>query len=106
MRKPSFSTRQCALYRLTEQHTPFYLDWTFRVFVVAAIAVVLFQRPPLNILLRRAKLEVEAYSTLALFRKLVNPNAQLNLIITNTGGRRIKIAPKRKPGAFPLQRNQ
>ena len=64
--------------------------------VVAAIAVVLFQRPPLNILLRRAKLEVEAYSTLALFRKLVNPNAQLNLIITNTGGRRIKIAPKRK----------
>ncbi len=71
--------------------TPVYLDWTFWAFVVAAIAVVLSQLPPLYSVLRRPKLEVEAYRYLALSHTAGNPNVQLYLILTNAGGGEIKI---------------
>ncbi len=69
----------------------FYLDWKFWSVVVSTIAIVLSQLPPLHILMRRAKLDVEAYSRMHLNHKLGNPNTQLHLIVSNTGGREVKI---------------
>lgn len=71
--------------------TPFYLDWTFWAFVVATIAVVLSQLPPLYSVLRRAKLAVEAYRYIALTHTAGNPNVQLHLILTNAGGGEVKV---------------
>lgn len=71
--------------------TPFYLDWTFWAVVVAFLALVLSQLPPIHIMLRRAKLDVEAYSRIHLTHKIGNPNAQLHLIISNVGGQEVKV---------------
>lgn len=70
---------------------PLYLDWKFWSVVVSAIAIILSQLPPIHIFLRRAKLGVEAYTRMHITHKLGNPNAQLHLIISNAGGREVKI---------------
>jgi hypothetical protein len=70
---------------------PFYLDWKFWSAVVAFAALVLSQLPPLHILFRRAKLEAETYSHMHLTHKVGNPNAQLHMILNNTGGRELRI---------------
>lgn len=70
---------------------PFYLDWTFWAVAVSVVALILSQLPPIHILLRRAKLDVEAYSRMHLTHKVGNPNAQLHLIISNSGGRELRI---------------
>jgi hypothetical protein len=70
---------------------PFYMDWTFWAVVVSIAALVLSQLPPIHILLRRARLEVEAYSKIHLTHKVGNPNAQLHLIISNSGGREVRV---------------
>lgn len=72
-------------------YVPFYLDWKFWAVVVSFIALVLSQLPPLHVILRRAKLEVEAHSLMYLTHKVGNPTAQLHLIISNPGGRELKI---------------
>ena len=72
-------------------HIPFYLDWPFWDAVVAAIAIVLSQLPPVRLLLKPAKLELELYSRAYLLHKVGNPNMQLHLIINNIGGRAVKI---------------
>ncbi len=70
---------------------PFYLDWTFWAVVVAFLALVLSQFQPMHIMLRRAKLDVEAYSRIHLTHKIGNPNAQLHLIVSSVGGREVKV---------------
>jgi hypothetical protein len=70
---------------------PFYLDWKFWSVAVAVIALILSQLPPIHILLRRAKLDVEVYNRMLLTHKVGNPNAQLHLIISNPGGRELRI---------------
>ena len=71
--------------------TPFYQDWTFWSFVCALTAIALSQLPPLKLLFRRAKLSVEIYNVIHLTHRIGNPNAQLHLVMSNTGGRNIKI---------------
>ena len=71
--------------------SPFYLDWTFWAVVVAFLALVLSQLPPIHIMFQRAKLDVEAYSRIHLTHKIGNPNAQLHLIVSNVGGREVKV---------------
>lgn len=71
--------------------TPFYLDWTFWAVVVAFLALILSQLPPIHVMFRRAKLEVEAYSRIHLTHKVGDPTAQLHLIVNNVGGREIKV---------------
>lgn len=73
------------------QHVPFYLDWTFWTVVVSFLAILLSQLPPIHILLRPPKLDVEAYSRMHITHKVGNPNTQLHLIVTNAGGREVKI---------------
>lgn len=68
-----------------------YEDWKFWSVIVSAIAIVLSQLPPVHVLLRRAKLDVEAYSRVHLAHKVGNPNVQLQLILSNIGGRDLKI---------------
>jgi|GEM_PF-603434 len=70
---------------------PLYLDWPFWTVIVALIAVVLSQIPPIHIILKKAKLDLELYSKLSLTHKLGNPNLQLHLIINNIGGRRVRV---------------
>ena len=70
---------------------PFYLDWTFWATAIAALALILSQLPPVHELLKRAKLDLEVYSRIAVTHKVGNPNLQLHLIISNIGGRSIKI---------------
>jgi len=71
--------------------TPFYLDWVFWSFIVALLALVLSQLPPIHIMIRRPKLEAEVYSQMHITHKVGNPNAQLHLILSNNGGRVLKI---------------
>jgi len=70
---------------------PLYMDWSFWAVVVAAIALVLSQLPPIHQLLRRAKIDVEPYSRIHISHKVGNPNVSLHLILTNLGGRSIRV---------------
>ncbi|MGC2697061.1 MAG: hypothetical protein WA738_14850 [Candidatus Angelobacter sp.] len=76
---------------ILEVAAPFYLDWMFWSVIVASIAIVLSQLPPLHVMLRRAKLEVELYSRMLITHKIGNPNGALHIIINNVGGREIRI---------------
>lgn len=71
--------------------TPLYLDWTFWTAVVALLALVLSQLPPLHVFLRPAKLDVEAFERIHILHMLGEPNVALHLIITNCGGREVKV---------------
>lgn len=70
---------------------PIYMDWSFWAVIVAITALVLSQIPPIHILLKRAKIDLELYSKLSITHKLGNPNLQLHLILNNIGGRRIRV---------------
>lgn len=72
-------------------NVPLYLEWSFWAVVVATVALILSQLPPVHILIRRAKLELELYSRILMQHKVGNPNVQFHLILTNTGGRSVKI---------------
>ena len=71
--------------------TPLYFDWSFWAVIIALIAVVLSQIPPIHIILKRARLDLELYSKLSITHKLGNPNLQLHLILNNIGGRRVRV---------------
>ncbi len=72
-------------------NVPFYLDWTFWAVIAAFLAIILSQLPPIHILLRSAKIEVDVYSRIFITHKVGNPNVQLHMIINNSGGREVKI---------------
>lgn len=76
---------------MDEVTTPLYLNWSFWAVVVAAIAVVLSQLPPIHFWFKKAKLEAELYSKIAITHKVGNPNLQLHLIVNNIGGRKVRI---------------
>jgi hypothetical protein len=70
---------------------PFYLDWTFWTAVCALVAIVLSQLPPIHLLLRPKRLEVEVYSRISITHKVGNPNISVMVSIRNTGGRELRI---------------
>jgi len=70
---------------------PLYLNWTFWAVLVAALALLLSQLPPVHMLLKRAKLDMELHSRIHITHKVGNPNLQLHLILSNVGGKTIKI---------------
>ena len=71
--------------------TSFYLDWTFWAAVWALVAIVLSQLPPLHLLLRPKRLDVEVHSRIGVTHKVGNPNANVVVSIRNTGGRELRI---------------
>lgn len=66
-------------------------DWTFWSFVVAGGSLILSQFPPLHTLLRRAKIDVYVHPRMSLTHKVGNPNAQLHIAISNSGGRDVRV---------------
>src|SRR5690606_16295838 len=70
---------------------PLYMDWSFWAVVVASIAVLLSQLPPIHVIYKKAKLDLELYSKISITHKLGNPNLQLHLILNNIGGRRVRV---------------
>jgi hypothetical protein len=76
---------------LEEVTTPLYLNWSFWAVIVAAIAVILSQLPPVLLWFKKAKIEIELYSKISITHLVGNPNLQLHLIINNIGGRKIRI---------------
>lgn len=70
---------------------PFYLNWTFWAVVIATIALILSQLPPLSDFLKRAKLDLELFSRIFINHKVGNPNAHVNLVLSNIGGKSVKI---------------
>lgn len=88
-----------------------YLDWSFWAVVVALLALVLSQLPPVHLLLRPRRLDVEVHSRIQVAHHVGNPNVGLVVSIGNTGGRelrvrRIKIEIWRDGksiGSFPAQ---
>jgi hypothetical protein len=66
-------------------------DWKFWSVVIALFALVLSQLPPIHILMRRAKLDLEVYSRVFITHKVGNPNLQVHIILRNVGGRVIRV---------------
>lgn len=71
---------------------PFYKDWTFWSFVVAGIAVLLSQVPPVRELLKRSAIEIEVFKRLLINHRAGVPTAQLHVIVRNTGGQPLKVS--------------
>lgn len=71
--------------------TPLYLNWSFWAVVIAAVAVLLSQLPPIHILFKKTKIDFETYSKISITHKVGNPNLQLHFIINNVGGKKVRI---------------
>lgn len=76
---------------MAETEIPLYLNWSFWAVFVAAIAVILSQIPPIKELIKKAKLDLEVYSKISISHKIGNPNLQLHLILSNIGGRNVRV---------------
>ncbi|MDE1465393.1 hypothetical protein [Spartinivicinus poritis] len=66
-------------------------DWRFWSFLVACVALILSQLPPLRVLLKKAKLDLELYSRILLYHKVGNPNVLVHLLLRNVGGSAVRI---------------
>jgi hypothetical protein len=73
------------------QPLPIYLDWTFWATALAFVAIVLSQIPPVHLLLRPKRLEVEVHSRIRISHMVGNPNASVVVSVRNTGGRQLRI---------------
>ena len=70
---------------------PFYFDWTFWAAMWALAAIILSQIPPIHLLLRPKRLDVEVHSRIGITHKVGNPNASIVVSVRNTGGRELRI---------------
>jgi hypothetical protein len=70
---------------------PFYQDWKFWSFFISSIAVVLSQLPPLRILIRPKRLDVEVYNRVNITHKIGNPNFCIHVSLGNSGGRNLRV---------------
>lgn len=66
-------------------------DWKFWSALIALLALILSQLPPMHIFIRKAKLDLEVYSRIFITHKVGNPNLQIHLILRNVGGRTIRV---------------
>lgn len=71
---------------MANETIPLYLDWSFLAVVVAAIAIVLSQLPPVHLWFRSARLDIEPYSRIHITHRVGNPNIQLHLILAMLAG--------------------
>ncbi|PSV62465.1 hypothetical protein C9J48_10905 [Photobacterium profundum] len=69
----------------------FFTDPKVWSVVIAALAVVLSQFPPIYQLIRRGKLELDVYEKAHITHSLGNPNLQFHLILNNVGGRAVTV---------------
>lgn len=66
-------------------------DWKFWSALIALLALILSQLPPIYVFIRRAKLDLEVHSRIFITHKVGNPNLQIHLILRNVGGRVVRI---------------
>ena len=66
-------------------------DWTFWAVVASFAAIILSQLPPVKYWFKSSNLDIELYSRVWLTHKIGNPNLQVHVIITNIGGRQVKV---------------
>lgn len=66
-------------------------NWSFWAVVMAAIAIVLSQLPPFRYWFKRSRLDIELYARIFLTHKVGNPNVQAHIIISNIGGRTVRV---------------
>lgn len=71
--------------------SPLYLDWQFWAAIVAGLALVLSQLPPIKLWFLPRKLDVEVHSRLRVAHWIGNPHISLFTSIRNTGGRSLRI---------------
>jgi hypothetical protein len=71
--------------------TPFYFDWTFWAAAWALLAIILSQLPPVHLLLRPKRLDVEVHSRIGVTHRVGNPNTSMVVSVRNTGGRALRI---------------
>lgn len=76
---------------MTGTPAPLYLDWQFWAAIVAALALILSQLPPVHLWFRPRRLEVEVHSRIQVTHKVGNPNVSMFVSIRNTGGRELRI---------------
>ncbi len=74
-----------------ENNSPFYLELEFWSIVIAFIAILLSQVPPVKLWFKKAKLEIDTYESLWISHHIGNPLVQINLILKNVGGRTISV---------------
>lgn len=72
----------------------FYQDWKFWSFAVSFTALVISLVPHAK-RLAKAKLEGDFYRHLVVTHKVGNPNAQLFVMLTNSGGKNLRIRSMR-----------
>jgi hypothetical protein len=70
---------------------PFYLDWTFWAAILSLVAIILSQIPPIHLLIRPKRLDVEVHSRIGVTHTVGNPNANIVVGVRNTGGRELRI---------------
>lgn len=70
---------------------PLYFNWAFWAAIVATIAIILSQIPPLYLLFKKANLDIELYSRIHITHIIGNPNLQCHVILNNIGGRSLRI---------------
>lgn len=93
------------------EHIPLYMDWSFWTVFFAFLAIVLSQIPPIYLLFRPRKIEVEVHSRIHITHRIGNPNMALVISIRNTGGRELRIhglsislsRDGQELGSFPAQ---
>ncbi|WP_313041955.1 hypothetical protein [Pseudomonas sp.] len=78
-----------------ELTVPFFQDWKFWSFAVSFAAIVLSQMPPIHLLIRPRRLDVEVHSRIQLMHRVGNTNVGLVVGITNSGGRALRIRAMR-----------
>lgn len=71
--------------------SPFYSEWSFWAVFIAVVALVLSQIPPLHLLFKKAKIDIELYSRILVTHKVGNPNLTCHLILNNMGGRTLRV---------------
>jgi len=69
----------------------FLAEWKFWSFLVAFVALILSQLPPIALWFKKAKLDLELYSRIHITHKVGNPNLQVHLILRNIGGRKVRV---------------
>lgn len=69
----------------------FFLDWQFWSTLVALLALVLSQLPPVYLLFRPKRLEVDVHARIQVSHVVGNPTVALYLSVRNTGGRELRV---------------
>lgn len=74
-----------------EPHPVFYLNWEFWSAVVAFLALLLSQLPPIHTWIRRGRIESEIYGRIGITHKVGNANVNLIVSIRNVGAKVVRV---------------